>query len=99
MPALLEFISGFEIKLGHTIMRFIASPALMVLGFLLMKYTVQITRATGPISLAEQYLNGFGGTYAWWRIWGFAILLFGLLWLTGVIQYGVSNNALSTPLQ
>ena len=78
-------------------MRFIVSPILMVLGFLMMRYTVAITNFFGPIDIAEQYLKSFGGTYIWWRLLGLVILLFGLLWITGVVHIGGSSSILSVP--
>lgn len=78
-------------------MRFIVSPILMVLGFLMMRYTVAITNFSGPIDIAEQYLQSYGGTYLWWRMLGLVILLFGLLWITGIIHFGGSNSFLSVP--
>lgn len=77
-------------------MRFIAAPLMMIAGFLLMRYPVQTTRITGQIGFAEKYFAGWGGTYAWWRICGLAILLLGLLWLTGVVHYN-SNSSYQLP--
>ena len=73
-------------------MRWFFSPLLIVIGILLMKYTVGLTKITGPVSLAEKYLAGFGGTFAWWRIWGVIAVIFGMLWLTGIIHYDSSQN-------
>jgi hypothetical protein len=68
-------------------MRWTIAPLMMVIGILAMKYTVQISRVTGPLDFAEKYFSGAGGTYAWWRLVGFVIMLIGLLWLTGIIHY------------
>lgn len=72
-------------------MRFIASPIMIIIGFLLMKYPVQTARITGPLDFAEKYFRSMGGTFAWWRTCGFFLVMLGLLWLTGVLQY--SDNA------
>jgi hypothetical protein len=77
-------------------MRFVAAPLIMIAGFLLMKYPVQTTRITGQIGFAERYFGSFGGTYAWWRIVGVAMVIFGLLWLTGVVHYN-NNSSLQLP--
>ncbi len=77
-------------------MRWIAGPLIIAVGILLMKYTVQLTNITGRLSLAEKYLHGFGGTYAWWRILGLAGTIFGLMWLTGIVEYD-SNTELGLP--
>ena len=77
-------------------MRFIVAPIMIIVGFLVMKYTVGVTRTTGPIGFAEKYFSSFGGTYAWWRMVGFVILLLGLLWLTGVVRY-TSNTQFQLP--
>jgi hypothetical protein len=73
-------------------MRWIVSPILMVIGILMMKYTVGLTNITGRVSLAEKYLAGFGGTYAYWRIIGLGLVIFGMLWITGIVHYDSGSN-------
>jgi hypothetical protein len=54
-------------------------------GYLLMRYTVQVTEFTGRIDFAEQYLRGFGaGTYTLWRIVGVLAIVGSLLWIFGL---------------
>jgi hypothetical protein len=77
-------------------MRYIVAPLMMVAGFLLIKYPVQVTRTTGPIGFAEKLFSGFGGTYFWWRLVGFGILMLGLLWFTGIVEYK-NNSSLQLP--
>ena len=56
-------------------------------GYLLMKYTVQITDFTGQIDWAEEYLRGFGaGTYTLWRIIGLIAIAGALLWIFGLMS-------------
>lgn len=74
-------------------MRWFFSPILIALGILIMKYTVAITNQfTGPIGFAEQYLRDFGGTYAFWRLFGLGLCIFGLLWITGVINVNTNSE-------
>lgn len=54
-------------------------------GYLLMRYTVQVTNFTGKIDFAEQYLRAFGaGTYTLWRIVGLVAVVGSLLWIFGL---------------
>jgi hypothetical protein len=54
-------------------------------GYLLMRYTVQITEYTGRVDFAEEYLRGFGaGTYTMWRIIGVLAIVGSLLWIFGL---------------
>jgi hypothetical protein len=71
-------------------MKYLLAPIMIALGILLMKYTVKVTFITGKIGFAEKYFQSFGGTYAWWRIVGLAMIVIGLAWLTGVIS--ISRN-------
>ena len=68
-------------------MQFIFGPLLIVLGVLMMRYTVQITNFTGDIDWAEQYLGGgtAAGTYTLWRIVGLVLALLGAMWLFGLL--------------
>ncbi len=68
-------------------MKYLLAPIMIVVGVLVMKYTVKITYFTGKIGFAEKYFQTMGGTYFWWRIVGLVILLLGLLWITGVVSY------------
>lgn len=73
-------------------MRFIFSPLLIALGILIMKYCVAITNGfTGPIDFAEKYLRFFGGTYGFWRLFGLGLVIFGMMWLTGLVA--VNQNS------
>ena len=67
-------------------MRFILGPLVIILGVLLMKYTVQITDFTGRIDFAEKYLTaGLGaGTYTWWRLVGLCFAILGAMWILGL---------------
>ena len=68
-------------------MRFILAPLLAVVGFLLMKYNVQVTEITGRIDFAERYLRGgFAGTYTWWRLVGLFLIIIAVLWFFGYLS-------------
>jgi hypothetical protein len=69
-------------------MRFIFAPIIIVLGLLLMKYTVQVTNFTGKIDWAEKYLGSgfFSGTYTLWRLVGLIFISLAALWLFGMLD-------------
>lgn len=74
-------------------MRIVASILFIVLGVLMMKYTVAITNYTGKIDFAEKYLKlGMAGTYTWWRLVGLVIIVLSVLWMTGNLE--LSGKAL-----
>jgi hypothetical protein len=74
-------------------MRFFLSPLTFALGFLLMKYTVQVTNMTGKIDFAEKYLGtGIGaGTYTFWRLFGLIVCILSVLWLFNKLPQGNTN--------
>lgn len=56
----------------------------VILGFLIIKYSVQITDNLGRVQWAEEHLRGgFAGTYTLYRLIGLGILLFSLLNIFG----------------
>jgi hypothetical protein len=67
-------------------MRFILAPLIVALGILIMKYTVQITNATGQIDFAERIFSGGigSGTYTWWRLCGLGFAILGGMWFLGI---------------
>lgn len=74
-------------------MRWIVAPLMMVAGMALLKYAVPITtQFTGPIEWAEKNLRPIGGTFGWWKVWGLFFVLFGLAWLTGVLNYNPNST-------
>ena len=73
-------------------MRFLLAPLLFALGVLCMKYSVKITdQFSGKIDFAEKYLGtGIGsGTYTWWKLFGLAMCVLSVLWLTGYMKFGL----------
>lgn len=68
-------------------MQFILAPLVVVLGILMMRYTVQITNLTGPVDVAEKYLGGglFAGTYTFYRLVGLGFCIIGALWFFGAL--------------
>jgi hypothetical protein len=77
-------------------MRFIFGPLIIVLGVLMMKYTVQITETTGKIDFAEKYLKGgLAGTYTWWRLFGLFLIIISMLWMAGTLSLGTIDTNLT----
>lgn len=73
-------------------MKFILGPLLIVIGVLMMKYTVWITNQVGRVDMADRYLPWFmSGTYSWWRIVGFLMIVVSLLWMGGFLDFGTAN--------
>jgi hypothetical protein len=65
-------------------MRFILGPIVIIIGILMMKYTVAITNVTGQVGFAEKYLRpGGAGTYTWWRLVGLGLIVISILWMSG----------------
>jgi hypothetical protein len=74
-------------------MRYIFGIIFIVIGVLMMKYTVAITEYSGKIDFAEKYLKlGLAGTYTWWRLVGLVIIILSILWMTGNLD--LTGNAL-----
>jgi hypothetical protein len=72
-------------------MKYLLAPLLLIFGVLCMKYSVFITdQLTGKIDFAEKYLGtGIGaGTYTWWKLFGLAMCILSVAWLTGYINLG-----------
>jgi hypothetical protein len=68
-------------------MRFILGPIIIVLGILLMKYTVKFTDATGRIGYAEKWFQPpFAGTYTWWRLFGLLLIVLSVLYMMGIVK-------------
>jgi hypothetical protein len=58
----------------------------VTVGFLLIKYSVQITETMGTVAWAEQHLRGgLAGTYSLYRIIGVIIIILSLLYMFGAI--------------
>ncbi len=76
-------------------MRFILGPILIVIGFLLMKYSVWITYQSGKLDFAEQYITPtFGGTYTFYKLLGLAFMILAVLWMGGVLDFGTASIAM-----
>ena len=57
--------------------------AAIILGIVGMKYNFQLVNITGNVGFAERYL-GAGGTYALYKIVSLLLIVFGLLFMTGL---------------
>ena len=56
----------------------------VVAGILIIKYTYQITRATGSFGWAEEHLGG--GTNTLFKIIGVVLIVVSFMWMTGTAQ-------------
>ncbi len=73
-------------------MRFIIGPLMIVVGVLMMKYTVWITEQVGKVDFADQWLPyPLAGTYSWWRLVGLALIVLAFLWMFGFLDFGSSG--------
>src|SRR5258708_137037 len=73
-------------------MRFLLGAIIIVLGILLMCYTVWVTdQVTGEIDWAEKVFgNGFtAGTYTWWRLCGLLAIILSICWMFGWLSFGM----------
>ncbi len=70
------------------ILRILGSLVVLAVGVLIIKYSVKITENTGPIEFAEKYLKApLAGTYTWWKLVGLGIMILGVLWLFGMVDF------------
>jgi hypothetical protein len=65
-------------------MKYVWSVIAIVLGILMMKYSIQITDTFGRVAWAEEHLHGgMAGTYTFYKLVGLAIIIFALLYIFG----------------
>jgi hypothetical protein len=65
-------------------MRIIYSLIGIIIGFLLIRYSVQLTESLGRFDWAEQYLkSGLAGTYSMYRLFGLVVIILSLLYMFG----------------
>jgi uncharacterized membrane protein (DUF485 family) len=70
------------------ILRIIGSLIVIAIGLLLVKYSVRVTDTTGTIEFAEKWLKApLAGTYTWWKLVGVGIMILGVLWLFGFVDF------------
>lgn len=63
-------------------MRFIYGMIGIAVGFLLIRYSVQLTESLGQIDWAERYLkSGMAGTYTMYRLVGLIFIILSLLYM------------------
>ena len=83
-----------------TFTRIFLSLIVLALGFLCIKYSVQITdQFTGKIDLAEKYLGtGIGaGTYTWWKLFGLLLCILSVLWMFNKLPHGPATPSQTLP--
>lgn len=60
----------------------------VIVGILVMKYSIRITDTFGKINWAETHLRGgMGGTYTFYRIAGLVIVILSMLYLFGAMGF------------
>lgn len=69
-------------------MRFILGPIMIIVGVLMMKYTVWITEQVGKVEFAEHLPYPLAGTYSWWRLVGLVLIILAFLWMFGYLNFG-----------
>ena len=75
-------------------MRFIYATIGIIVGFLLIKYSVQLTETLGRMDWAERYLRGgMAGTYSMYRLLGLAFIIISILNIFGLFGFIVSPLA------
>jgi hypothetical protein len=75
-------------------MRFIYATIGIIIGFLFIKYSVQLTETLGRMDWAEQYLKGgMAGTYSMYRLLGLAFIIISILHIFGLFGFIVSPLA------
>jgi cellobiose-specific phosphotransferase system component IIC len=70
------------------ILRILGSLVVLAIGVVIIKYSVKITENTGRIEFAEKYFKApLAGTYTWWKLVGLGIMILGVLWLFGMVDF------------
>lgn len=60
----------------------------VIVGFLLIRYSIAITDMFGKVDWAEQYLRGgLAGTYSLYRLVGLVFIILSLLYMFGAIGF------------
>ena len=87
-------------------MHFIGGLIGVGIGFLLIRYSVQLTEMFGTIAWAEEHLRGgMAGTYSLYRIFGIVFIVLSLLYMFNAIGFilaplgSVFGGAKPTPPQ
>ena len=69
-------------------MRYFLGPIFIIGAIAMMKYSFWITNQTGKIDFAEKYLQPpLAGTYTWWKIVAFIIIIGSLAWIFGYLDF------------
>ncbi|OGE80215.1 MAG: hypothetical protein A2660_00895 [Candidatus Doudnabacteria bacterium RIFCSPHIGHO2_01_FULL_45_18] len=69
-------------------MRFISGTIGVIIGFLLIRYTFQLTQWFGKVDWAEKYLgSGLAGTYSMYRLLGMLFIVLSLLYMFGLFGF------------
>jgi hypothetical protein len=69
-------------------MRIFYSLLGVIIGFLLIRYNVQLTESLGRIEWAENYLkSGMAGTYTMYRLIGLILIILSLLYVFGLFGF------------
>ncbi len=69
-------------------MKFIWGIIGIIIGFLVIKYSMSITDTFGRVEWAERHLSGgLAGTYTLYRIAGLVIIILSLLYIFGGIGF------------
>ncbi|HYF05588.1 MAG TPA: hypothetical protein VEA59_05440 [Patescibacteria group bacterium] len=74
--------------MSSLVVRLILGPILVVLGVLMMKYSVGLTNIVGKIGFAERIFQPpLAGTYTWWKLLGLALIVISLFWMFGYLSF------------
>ncbi len=74
-------------------MRYVLGPLVIILGIAMMKYSFWITQQTGKIDFAERYMSSpLSGTYTWWKLVGLALVVIGMAWMGGFLDFGAATT-------
>jgi len=66
----------------------------IIIGFLLIRYSVSLTQMFGTIEWAEQHLrSGLAGTYSLYKIIGLVFIVLSLLYMFNAIGFLISPLA------
>ncbi len=59
---------------------------MVVIGFVLIRYTLWFVTNFGRIPSFEKHLHSFGGTFLFYKLLGLLFSFFGILHMTGLLQ-------------
>jgi hypothetical protein len=72
--------------INHAHMKYVYSTIVIIVGFLLVRYSNWIVSNFGYMDWAEHYLGTYGGSRLFWKLIGILFIVGSLLVISGIMQ-------------